>query len=77
MTSVLQTQLSQAFNAYSIPAAFGASDLLFGWKQHNMSNTPLDIISSDEDEGYAAANDQEKNKLSMSDRFKTEYRHHF
>jgi len=70
MTTVLQAQLTQAFNAYSIPAAFGASDLLFGWK-----NNTLAAFSSDEDECYASANDQENN-LSMSDRFKTEYRHH-
>ena len=71
MTSVLQSQLTHAFNSYSIPAAFGVSDLLFGWK-----NNTLASFSSDEDECYAAANDQEENKLSMSDRFKTEYRHH-
>ncbi len=76
MTTLLfQAQLTQAFNGYSIPAAFGASDLLFGWKHTSSTEKNYASTSSDDEGECYAANDQE-NKLSTRDDVINAYRHH-
>jgi hypothetical protein len=49
MTLALQTHLQQAFGSYSIPAAFGASDLLFGWRSKDYSPAASTATSDEED----------------------------